>query len=306
MKLFQFQILVALKKTGSLSKTARELYISQPSISMAIKELETELGYSILVRSNKGVKFTTRGEEVLKYAEDIMDSVYALLKTADTAQDTWETVKLVAPFHLSNTVLNARLQLENQYPNFSLWHEGNDDSDLVLTQLESGDIDIAVINTGFIDIRQFEEKKESGYYKVIDLYRDEICIIVREDHPLAAHWENVSLAQLLQFPYLTYRKSNLRCVQEIINQCNNPPETIHATDNVLIRRILVLSDAWSVITKKSLEECNSFYQQKYARLCVPELEGKVVSDCLVYTKNKLSEPEQLIISALTSNSYMHL
>jgi len=59
-------------KFGSFNKTAKELFISQPSLSKAIKDLETEVGINIFTRSSKGVHLTLEGEKFLHYAESIV------------------------------------------------------------------------------------------------------------------------------------------------------------------------------------------------------------------------------------------
>ena len=65
MRLNQFQYLLSLAEHGSFSKAAQELFVAQPSISQAIKEMEEELGILILRRSNKGISFTPQGKVVL-------------------------------------------------------------------------------------------------------------------------------------------------------------------------------------------------------------------------------------------------
>ena len=69
-KLRQFEFLCALKEYGSISRVAKELYTSQPAISISIKEMETELGYPILRRTNRGIQFTEHGEQILEQAEE--------------------------------------------------------------------------------------------------------------------------------------------------------------------------------------------------------------------------------------------
>ena len=78
MRLNQFQYLLSLAEHGSFSKAAQELFVAQPSISQAIKEMEEELGILILRRSNKGISFTPQGKVVLEKAQNIMDEIDSL------------------------------------------------------------------------------------------------------------------------------------------------------------------------------------------------------------------------------------
>ncbi|NGY89357.1 LysR family transcriptional regulator [Bacillus megaterium] len=69
MTLQQFRYIVEIAKHNSMSKAASALYVTQPSISKAVRDLERELGIIILDRTNKGVVFTKDGTELLFYAK---------------------------------------------------------------------------------------------------------------------------------------------------------------------------------------------------------------------------------------------
>jgi len=62
-------------KTSSISQAAENLFMSQPNLSRAIKELEASLNIEIFERSSKGMKLTVKGEEFLHYAKRILDEV---------------------------------------------------------------------------------------------------------------------------------------------------------------------------------------------------------------------------------------
>ena len=68
MTLQQLEYIVAIAETGSLNKAAEQLYVSQPSLSSAVKELERELGITVFHRSARGVSLTADGAELLPYA----------------------------------------------------------------------------------------------------------------------------------------------------------------------------------------------------------------------------------------------
>ena len=61
-----------INKTRSFSKAAKELYISQPSLSSTVKKLETELGFLIFDRSKNPVELTEKGRIYIEYLEEIM------------------------------------------------------------------------------------------------------------------------------------------------------------------------------------------------------------------------------------------
>ena len=73
MTLQQLRYLLAVAKCGSISKAAHELYISQSSLSMAIKDIERECGVIVFERSSKGITVTNEGFELLGYARQIVE-----------------------------------------------------------------------------------------------------------------------------------------------------------------------------------------------------------------------------------------
>ncbi len=75
MNLLYLQYAVEIAKTGSISKAAENLYMGQPNLSRAIKELETSLGITIFARSSKGMFPTPQGEEFLHYAKKLLREV---------------------------------------------------------------------------------------------------------------------------------------------------------------------------------------------------------------------------------------
>lgn len=72
MTLIQLKYIVEVAESGTISKAAEKLYIAQPSLTAAIKELEAEFGITIFSRTNKGVILTAEGEEFLGYARQVI------------------------------------------------------------------------------------------------------------------------------------------------------------------------------------------------------------------------------------------
>ena len=71
MTLTQLRYLMTIARTGSFNKAAEQLYVSQPSLTNAVKELEKELGITLFYRSGRGVTLTGDGTEFLLYAKQL-------------------------------------------------------------------------------------------------------------------------------------------------------------------------------------------------------------------------------------------
>ena len=73
MTLQQLRYVIAIADHQSISRAAGELYVSQPSLSAAVRELETELGIELFYRTNRGIRVTREGNEFLGYARQLME-----------------------------------------------------------------------------------------------------------------------------------------------------------------------------------------------------------------------------------------
>ncbi len=71
MTLQQLHYIIVISETGSMNKAAEQLYIAQPSLTSAVKELEKEIGITVFNRSGKGVSLTADGMEFLSYARQV-------------------------------------------------------------------------------------------------------------------------------------------------------------------------------------------------------------------------------------------
>ena len=79
MTLQQLNYIITISETGSFNKAADRLYVSQPSLTSAVKELEKEIGILIFNRSGKGVTLTAEGLNFLPYARQVYSQYQNLL-----------------------------------------------------------------------------------------------------------------------------------------------------------------------------------------------------------------------------------
>ena len=72
MRLMQLEYFIKVAECGSITKAAQELYLSQPSLTKAISNLEAEYGLQLLERTSKGITVTPRGRDFLEYAKNVV------------------------------------------------------------------------------------------------------------------------------------------------------------------------------------------------------------------------------------------
>lgn len=73
MKLSHLRYIIEVAKTGSITRAAQNLYMGQPNLSKAIKDMETDLGFTVFTRSSKGAVPTKKGAELIRRAEELLD-----------------------------------------------------------------------------------------------------------------------------------------------------------------------------------------------------------------------------------------
>lgn len=188
-----YKVFYTVAKCGSLTKAAEELYISQPAVSQAIKQLETQLGGQLFNRTHKGMELTETG------GKQIFDTVEKALKLFDEAEKKYlelkDTATGVIRICASDTVSTHFLlpyikQYHEKYPEVNIILENgtsqetievlkNNKGDLGFVNLPVDDRDINLIDTvmhlhdTFVANEKFADLKD----KVLDLKR-------LQDYPL--------------------------------------------------------------------------------------------------------------------------
>ena len=105
MTLQQLKYVAAVADNKSINKAATSLFITQPSLSGAIKELENEIGIQIFIRSSRGILLTAEGEEFLGYARQML-----------------EYSKLIDDRYIENRQLRKKFSVSTQHIHLRLRH----------------------------------------------------------------------------------------------------------------------------------------------------------------------------------------
>ena len=143
-----YRVFYVVAKCGSLTKAAEELFISQPAVSQAIKQLETQLGGKLFNRTHKGMELTETG------GRQIFDTVEKALKLFDEAESKYSELKDTATGMVricaSDTVSTHFLlpyikEYHEKYPNVNLVLQ-NCTSSETIELLKAGKGDIGFVN----------------------------------------------------------------------------------------------------------------------------------------------------------------
>lgn len=151
MTLQQLRYIVMVAETGTITEAAGKLYISQPSLTNAIHELEKEMNITIFNRTNKGISVSKEGEEFLSYARQILDQA-AILEDKYKGDNGGRKQYCISTQHYSFAV-NAFVDLIKQF--------GQDEYDFSLRETQTYEIieDVARLRSeiGILFINDFNE-----------------------------------------------------------------------------------------------------------------------------------------------------
>ena len=204
MTLQQLRYLMAVAQEGSFNAAASHLFVSQSTLSISIKELEEELGIQIFLRSNRGLKLTNDGTELLGYVRQILEQA-ELLENRYTTR-TKERPRLTISTQHYAFCVQAFVSLTNEYD--------RDTYDFTLRETRTGEIIDDVRNfradIGILYLSEANEKVltstfNEAHLTFTPLFQAQAHVFVGNHHPLAKR-KSVSLSDLEPFPRYSFEQ----------------------------------------------------------------------------------------------------
>lgn len=206
MTLAQLKYIIAVAECGTISKAAEKLYISQPSLTTSIKDLESEFGIEIFSRTNKGVILTSDGEEFLGYARQVISQT-SLMEEHYSGATAARHQFCVSTQHYSFSI-EAFVKLLKEY--------GGEQYDFRIRETQTYEIieDVAKLKSevGVLYLNQFNETVLRKLLRENDLEFTSLFIakphvFVGADNPLAKK-EVLTLEDLAPYPRLSYEQGD--------------------------------------------------------------------------------------------------
>lgn len=217
MTLQQLHYAIVITDTGSMNKAAEQLYISQPSLTSAIKELEREIGIIIFNRGGRGISLTADGAEFIANARQIYQQY-------ETMQEKYTGKKLKRKFGVSaqhySFVVRAFVDTVNEFNTsdyeFAVRETKTAEviDDVVSMKSEIGVLYLSNFNRQIIS--KLIDTNHLEFHHLIDC---DIFAYLYKGHPLAKK-DRVSIEELKEYPCLTFEqgdKSSFYFAEEIID-----------------------------------------------------------------------------------------
>lgn len=204
MTLQQLKYIVMIADTGTISEAAKKLFISQPSLTKSLKELEKEMRISIFDRTNKGISISREGEVFLGYARQVLEQA-ALLEERYTRSASRKQQFSISTQHYSFAV-NAFVGLIQEY--------GNEEYDFSLRETQTYEIidDVARMKSeiGILYLNSFNEPVlrkilEANDLQFTELFTARPHVFISTGNPLSRK-KAVTMDDLEEYPYISFEQ----------------------------------------------------------------------------------------------------
>ena len=176
MNLTDFKYIIEIDKRGSISQTAKEIYIAQPNLSKAIKNVETEFGIQIFKRSSKGVQATRDGQNFLEYARKVIRDVDELREHYGKERSEKLTLRFCVP--RASYIAHAFAEyISNQDDQMEMDVDFRETS--TMTAIDS------IGQNGYdLGIIRYQRRKQEDYQSLLQLRNLEMQVINEFDYLL--------------------------------------------------------------------------------------------------------------------------
>ncbi len=239
MTLQQLKYIITIAETGSLNRAAEQLFVSQPSLSNSVKELERELGITILHRSGRGVTLTGDGAEFLLSAREIYRQ-YELLREKYASPNLVKKKFGVSAQHYSFAV-KAFVELVKAHDTkkyeFAMRETGTRDviDDVSTTRSELGILYITDFNRPVLS--KLFRANDLEFCKLVDCKSH---VYLWEGHPLAKQ-KQIAFSELAEFPCLSFEQGERDSfyLSEGILSTNEYPRSIKVSDRATVLNLMV-------------------------------------------------------------------
>ena len=256
MTLTQCKYAVTVAEAGSMNEAARLLFISQPSLSAAIRELEDETGTELFLRTNRGIALTPEGEEFIGYARMLLEQ-YQLMESKYIVKEKTKKKFSVSMQHYTFAV-SAFVELVKQF--------GMDEYEFAVHETKTYDVIDDVKNfrseIGILYVNDFNQKV---LYKLFrdcglefhELLRCGIYVYLWKGHPLANR-KLISLEDLREYPCLSFDQGahgSFYFAEEVLSTYEYK-RIIKANDRATLLNLMIGLNAYTLCSGIICEELN--------------------------------------------------
>ncbi|HET1137756.1 TPA: LysR family transcriptional regulator [Streptococcus pneumoniae] len=244
MNIQQLRYVVAIANSGTFREAAEKMYVSQPSLSISVRDLEKELGFKIFRRTSSGTFLTRRGMEFYEKSQelvkgfDIFQNQYA---NPEEEKDEFSVASQHYDF-LPPTIT----AFSERYPDYKNFRIFEATTVQILDEVAQGHSEIGIIYLNNQNKKGIMQRVEKLGLEVIELIPFHTHIYLREGHPLAQK-EELVMEDLADLPTVrfTQEKDEYLYYSENFVDTSASSQMFNVTDRATLNGILERTDAYA-------------------------------------------------------------
>ena len=255
MTLQQLKYALTIADCGSMNDAAKQLFISQPSLSETMKELETEIGLDIFLRSNRGIVITPEGEEFLGYARQVTEQ-FGLLQSKYIDKKVKEKFS-VSTQHYTFAVkafVETVKQIGMEQYEFAV-HETTTIS--VIENVKNFKSEIGVLYENDFNEKVLNKMFKENGLEFVELFSCDTFVYLWSGHPLAKQ-DVITMEELDEYPCLSFDqgKNNSLYLAEEMKSTYEYRRLIKANDRATLLNLMIGLNAYTLCSGIICEDLN--------------------------------------------------
>lgn len=255
MTLQQLKYALTIADCGSMNEAAKQLFISQPSLSETMKELETEIGLDIFLRSNRGIVITPEGEEFLGYARQVTEQ-FGLLQSKYIDKKVKEKFS-VSTQHYTFAVkafVETIKQIGMEQYEFAV-HETTTIS--VIENVKNFKSEIGVLYENDFNEKVLNKMFKENGLEFVELFSCDTFVYLWSGHPLAKQ-DVITMEELDEYPCLSFDqgKNNSLYLAEEMKSTYEYRRLIKANDRATLLNLMIGLNAYTLCSGIICEDLN--------------------------------------------------
>lgn len=256
MTLTQLNYFITIAETKSINKAAEKLYVSQPSLTNAIKELEKELGITLFFRSGKGAALTNDGTEFMPYAKQIYSQYESVMEKYGRG-GTHKKKFGVSSQHYSFAVkafVDMAKEFDMSKYEFAMRETKTAE---VISDVSNMKSEIGLLYLCDFNRKSIQKLLKSASLEFHHLIDCQAYVYLWKGHPLAKQ-ESISFEQLEGYPCLAFEQgdtSSFYFAEEILST-NEYSQMIRTNDRATMLNLMIGLDGYTLCSGIICEELN--------------------------------------------------
>ena len=244
MNIQQLRYVVAIANSGTFREAAEKMYVSQPSLSISVRDLEKELGFKIFRRTSSGTFLTRRGMEFYEKAQELVKGFDIFQNQYANPEEEKDEFSIASQHYdfLPPTIT----AFSERYPDYKSFRIFESTTVQILDEVAQGHSEIGIIYLNNQNKKGIMQRVEKLGLEVIELIPFHTHIYLREGHPLAQK-EELVMEDLADLPTVrfTQEKDEYLYYSENFVDTSASSQMFNVTDRATLNGILERTDAYA-------------------------------------------------------------